>query len=107
MLGRPFSAPMARLPLGLRIRETSALGIPVIAATPEMLTRLLFSSCRAATLSTAAVLNIKFISRMLNPQSKTKADRGFNNFISDFRAASWIATALDIFERRAKARRDV
>jgi len=78
-----------------------------MAAIPEMLIRLLYSSCRLTALLTAAVRNIEFTSLMLNPQSKTNADRGINNFVSDFRAASWTATALDIFERSAESNRDV
>jgi hypothetical protein len=44
---------------------------------------------------------------MLNPQSRTKADRGLNSFVSDFRAASWMAAAFDPFERSAEPRRGV
>jgi hypothetical protein len=44
---------------------------------------------------------------MLNPQSKTNADSGLNNSVSDFRAASWIAVPFDIFERRAELKREV
>jgi hypothetical protein len=37
---------------------------------------------------------------MLNPQSMTKADRGFNNLVIDLRASFWRASALDIVDRR-------
>jgi hypothetical protein len=41
---------------------------------------------------------------MLIPQSETKAVRGLSNFATDFRAADWMAPALDVFERFAEAR---
>jgi hypothetical protein len=44
---------------------------------------------------------------MLNPQSRTNPDRGIKSFVNDFRAASWIATAFDLFERFAELRRRV
>ncbi|HEY2530945.1 MAG TPA: hypothetical protein VGJ20_23940 [Xanthobacteraceae bacterium] len=78
-----------------------------MAAIPEMLTRLLFSSWRTAALLTAVVRKIEFTSLMLNPQSKARAARGLNSFVSDFRAASWMAAAFEIFERCAESVRDV
>jgi hypothetical protein len=43
---------------------------------------------------------------MFNPQSRTNEDSGLNNFVSDLRAASWIAAGLDFFERCTELRRE-
>ena len=64
------------------------LETPVAAAIPDTFMRFSFSSCRLAAPRTAASRKIEFTSLILNPQSNAKLDRGSNNFLSAFLAAT-------------------
>jgi len=74
--------------LNFNIREISDRGMPVDAAIPEILTRWATSSCRAATLLTAACLKIDCSSLVPRPASITNPANGSKSCRSAFRATT-------------------
>jgi hypothetical protein len=77
------------------MREMSALGMPVVAAIPEIFIRFDISSCFAAALRTAASRNSACNSLVLNPESNTNPASGSKSCDSAFFAEMRTSALFD------------
>jgi hypothetical protein len=96
-LSRRLEPRLVEVSVVLRIRDISALEIPVIAATPEILIRLASLSCRATTYFTVRSRRIEFTSLTLKPQSTAKPDSEERIFLRAVLEARSVVTALARF----------